>query len=840
MALCVAATVSWGCGDDAPVKERDDGAGGAGEVAPDGGTGQVCGAEEKMPEEGDSEACAAGETALEDGRCLPAGMQENGCAAGEVMVEPGGCRPAGIPPEACGQGFEPDGESGCNVILPRDPCTKGMMAVPGDTACREVAPCGDGPWGDIPVEPDTEYVDGSYQGSTSDGSRDRPWTTINAAVREAAPGAIVAVAAGIYEESVYIQGKPVRLWGRCPALVEVVGPAPTPAVDIWQQADRTEVHGLALRGYSGIIMSGSEDVELDRVWVHDTEDVGIIVEWFGTASVKVRSSLIEDTSSAGIWVFGASASIEQTNVRDAANVGVAVQYYSESDSRSTVDIRSSLVERARSVGVLVEGSDLELLASVVRDTIPTEEPNSGRGVIIKNMGSPRARSTANIGSSLIEGNHDIGVSVSDSELLVEATVVRGTLPAPSVEEIIPGQRTLSGVGIAIRDDEHSAEPTVGTIRSSLVEDNHEEGIFVMGVAAGVEATIVRRTQPVGERESGGGISVRNGFAPARRRGDVRVSSSVIEWNHSAGVVAMGATIRLDATVVRDTLPLVGSSFGVGVAVQVAPGSTERGELAMISSIIERNPYAGVLIDGSSALVQRTIVRETQRAPDGKLGRGIAVQNDGEAAQRANATISDCIVERNHETGIFVAGSEVTIEGTVVSDTKPRSDFTAGDGIVVQYGLQYGPVPELRGDATILRSTVERNTRVGIAVIGSDAVIEGSSVRETRMEPLSKDYGDGIVVVSEFNRASARIYDCRIVANDGVGVSAFGSDVWVDSTRILCNCVDLNAVAHLEQSYHFPLNASMTCLSCTDEPRKCDNGSYEKQPPRMLDPAPTPP
>ncbi len=37
-------------------------------------------------------------------------------------------------------------------ILPAAPCSAGQIAVPGDETCRELASCGDGTWGDIPVE----------------------------------------------------------------------------------------------------------------------------------------------------------------------------------------------------------------------------------------------------------------------------------------------------------------------------------------------------------------------------------------------------------------------------------------------------------------------------------------------------------------------------------------------------------------------------------------------------------------------------------------------------------------------------------------------------------------
>src|SRR6185369_521075 len=76
-------------------------------------------------------ACPPGELQLDDGRCQPAGLPlDMQCPPGETPLDNGGCQPAGVPPEACGQGFEPDGQGGCNAILPPDPCPPGLMAVP--------------------------------------------------------------------------------------------------------------------------------------------------------------------------------------------------------------------------------------------------------------------------------------------------------------------------------------------------------------------------------------------------------------------------------------------------------------------------------------------------------------------------------------------------------------------------------------------------------------------------------------------------------------------------------------------------------------------------------------
>src|SRR5262245_27770702 len=134
-----------------------------------------CGGEaDDVPVE--STSCAAPNRVVGD-RCIEPGVQDDGCAAGTLGLGDGSCRPPGASAEACAEGFVHEGEM-CVPILPTERCAPGTMAVPGDASCRPIMPCGEAPWGGVPVEPDTQYVDGAYLGADSDGSAQKPWTTV--------------------------------------------------------------------------------------------------------------------------------------------------------------------------------------------------------------------------------------------------------------------------------------------------------------------------------------------------------------------------------------------------------------------------------------------------------------------------------------------------------------------------------------------------------------------------------------------------------------------------------------------------------------------------------------
>src|SRR5262245_60956645 len=92
--------------------------------------------------------CALGEYQREDGLCVAPGLPPDmPCPPGEWLRESdGSCIPAGVPPEGCGTGFMHNGDRGCEPILPAQPCGERLMAVPGETRCREIASCGAAPW----------------------------------------------------------------------------------------------------------------------------------------------------------------------------------------------------------------------------------------------------------------------------------------------------------------------------------------------------------------------------------------------------------------------------------------------------------------------------------------------------------------------------------------------------------------------------------------------------------------------------------------------------------------------------------------------------------------------
>jgi len=542
-----------------------------------------------------------------------------GCAPGELALEAGGCRGAGIPEDACADGFVPDGNAGCNAVMPADPCGVGQHAIPGESACHDVAPCADGRWGDIPVDATTQYVDGAYAGGGSDGSAQKPWSDIQSAVDAAAAGAIVAVAAGSYLGDVSASA-PVHVWGRCPSMVELVGGGTLSVVELTKGADGFELHSVALTGPSmGFHVSDVGDVVLDGVWVHDTKKRGIQVDDdYGETSLILRHSLVESAAGYGVFIRGTKVGVEETTVR-------------------------------------------------------------------------------------------------------------GTLPTA----------TEAGVGIGAQDSKATGRRAELSVKSSIVEQNQESGIFAGGADATIEATVVRDNQPRALDKLGGrGIDLEEHIATGQRT-FLQLVGSVVERNHENGIFAGGCDANVASTVVRDTLPRESDGgSGRGIGVEDDPMTGSRSTLVLSDCLIERNHDFGLYVSGSDATVTTTIVRDTQaRASDQIFGRGIGVQADVGAP--ANLALTSSVVQASFEVGVFLAGSSANIDATLVDATAPAAaDGLFGDGIVVETYL------ESSASAVITGSEISASARAGVSCFAATATL-ASTTLECNPIHLDGEMEDGI-------------------------------------------------------------------------------------------------
>jgi hypothetical protein len=531
-----------------------------------------------------------------------------------------------------------------------------MMAVPGETVCREVAPCGSGTWGDIVVEPDSQHVQRSYSGMDSDGSALKPWTTIQAAVNAAAPGAIVAIAAGSYPEHVIVRDKAVRLWGVCPALVEVVASGlPQGPISVLEGASGTVVRDLAMRGDApGAIVSGSLDVRLERVWVHDNGNRGIVVQDdFGPTSITLSDSLLEQNRDIGLFVATAEATVVTSVIRDGqadaqgfGGRGVSVQAHSPTGA--ALILERSVIERNRELGLFVSASEATVTASVIRETAPDVRGFGGRGASVQlGMGSP---STLLLEESLVDRNHGVGVLAVGSSTTMIRSVIRDT--AHDVEE-------FSGEGVHLQMDAATSVPSTLVLQQALVSRNRGSAVVVSGSDATVEASMLRGMGREGEGHGGHGLSLQyDPMTGARSTGFLR--TSLIAEGRFSGLFVAGADATMEASIVTATAPDEMGAYGRGINAQAF--SDQPATLVVERSIIETNREVGAYIHDSVANIHQSLVRGTMADGQGLFGNGIAVLSQFGSGE---ATITATRIEHNQLAAIAAWGARAALGGSAL-------------------------------------------------------------------------------------------------------------------------------------------------------------------------------
>jgi hypothetical protein len=529
---------------------------------------------------------------------VPPGPPE--CVAGESRVPVEGCK-AGIPPDACAEGFEADGTMGCNAILPAEPCEPGKIAIPGDTVCRDLVDCGAGTWGAIAVAADTQHVDPTYTGMASDGTPSQPWTTIGAAVAAAAPGAIVALAAGDYAEDVVLEGKAVTLWGRCPTMVAIAGSgAPLAAVEVRPGAGGSVVKGVAITGPMGGIFVSGADLTVENVWVHDTAARGIAAqEDLGEVTLTVLGSVVEAATDIGIHMVGGDLTVDGTAVRGtieptqyATGYGLAVQADPTDGDRGTAVVAGSVFEQNHTAALLVVGSSLELAAVVVRDTQPSDlSQRDGLGMIAQ--GADGVRATVDVKASVFSGSYSRGIAVVAADATLEHTHVHDTAP-----QAWDGN---TGEGVAVIDSQ--GEQAFASVVRSTIERSHQSGIFVRGSSLELDHVLVRDTEPRGSDDAfGRGIAV-VGVPEESLGADATIDACLVENSETFGIWIADADASIGSTLVRGTAVAGDGDFGHGVAAVVLDTATPT-TVTFVGSRSESNAAAGLALYGSDGAIDQ--------------------------------------------------------------------------------------------------------------------------------------------------------------------------------------------------------------------------------------------
>ncbi len=131
-----------------------------------------------------------------------------------------------------------------------------------------------------------------------------------------------------------------------------------------------------------------------------------------------------------------------------------------------------------------------------------------------------------------------------------------------------------------------------------------------------------------------------------------VRACLVEQNQ-LNVFVAGSEADIDATVIRSTAQ---GTDADGVGIEDDSDTTARAKVTMHACLVEQSHRMGIFVSGSDATIETTVVRSNLPDAQGMFGRGINVQNDSGTNARANVTVRACIVEQNYEVGVLVEGS----------------------------------------------------------------------------------------------------------------------------------------------------------------------------------------
>ncbi len=516
-------------------------------------------------------------------------------------------------------------------------CADDEAHFPGEPGCVRVGsacPAGDFPDG-LPAGTTIVYVRAGASGGN--GTQGAPFGLIADAVAGAAPGTIVALAKGTYDEIVTLPAG-VTLWGACVAMTRV-GSSTTSesAGSITTTGAGAVVKNLGIGGERpGVWLAGpASAMHLEDVVIANVKTVGIYLP-AGT-QLTAHTLVVRGTRSRSDHLGGR---------------GIDAQ-------GGRLDLGRAVIAANRDMGIHATAGAMVALADVVlRDTLGRDlDGTLGRGL--------SADSGATIDPAVrvvVERNLEFGVYAGSSATMGFTDLV--------VRDTQRGAAGLFGDGLSA-----TGAATVVVSRASF--DRNQRG----GVSAsGAGATLTLSDVAVRDSEERG-VSAQKGASLHLDRAVVARSRTYGVYVSGTAVAApMGVTVTLADVVVRDTrataaLPHVD---GRGLVAQSSAGVT------IDRAIFVRNRGTGVYVSdsGSSLALTDVVIEDTLSQDDQRFGQGLSVVTG------ASATVARAVVRRNRDSGISVShpGTTLTAEQVTISDTDSRElDGEFGRGISVQEG-----------------------------------------------------------------------------------------------------------------------------------------------------------
>jgi hypothetical protein len=280
-----------------------------------------------------------------------------------------------------------------------------------------------------------------------------------------------------------------------------------------------------------------------------------------------------------------------------------------------------------------------------------------------------------------------------------------------------------------------------------VTDTLFEGIAGIAFLASGASAQIDRVEIRNVTESGGGAGIGRGIVLQSNDGmpaAAVVSRSQVHRCEGEALRTIASLLEVDGTVVHDAAGV--SLFAMGIYAEPSAEDDLPTELTVRRSVVERVNTFGIFAAGTTAMVDATVVRDiAPSGPNADFGRGIDIQISS-LGTLAHGTITQSLVERVHESGIYAEGASLALSNIVVRQTLPTLDLGIfGDGVVV---LPYEGASVQPGSATIDTALLEGHARSNVASFGGAISVTRLRGRCSAFDLATESYAEIAAVLED--------------------------------------------------------------------------------------------
>jgi hypothetical protein len=403
------------------------------------------------------------------------------------------------------------------------------------------------------------------------------------------------------------------------------------------------------------------------------------------------------------------------------------------------------------------------LADATRKTILLAEGIYEHGEVIDKSLEIRGRCSEKVVIAPPKGSSSPSITVR-ADLTLRSLTIGSSARGLQIES---GTTKLSHVlvnktgaeGVVVANGSAAVE-----LEDSIVHSATDVGVLVVGGHATLTRSNVRRTFAASE-EGGAGLRVQS-------KGTAVVNASVLEANGRFGVLLDGSTLVVDRSAfLGNQVPTdaVGASvFAIGDSHTTIDGST-----------FESNDSIAVYAADGVLTLKNTVIANTH-ATAGVEPAGLYAAVDPRTKKPATALVSNSAFVANEGSGLFVAGAVVTVDGSLVRETRETKDVQSGEGIVALTS----DVLKKRPTLVVRDSLIESAHHAGVTAISGETTVERSVVRDI-LASADGRYGFGVVAYPDGAEAHPTVVlrHALVERVHDAGVWSLGSEVVVDASLI---------------------------------------------------------